>query len=259
MTYLMESASEGTRLRAKTDAARVLDELISTGLAEGAVALDAGCASGAVTEVMAARVGPRGRVYGVDLSQERLAQARAQGTAGARFLRGDLARLPLADSCVDYALCRLVLEYVAEPKPLVAELLRVTRPGGRVVLVDVDGYGAFHYPLTEERRAAVETIAALLERAGFDAYSGRKLFHYLQSAGAREVEVQVRPYHLKAGAPDETFAANWTYKLRTLAKLGHWALGRDEYDRCAGVVLDMLHDPAVLSYSTLFLATGRRA
>ena len=258
MTYLMESSSEGTRLRQKTDSARVLEELIATGLETGAVALDAGCASGAVTDVMAARVGPRGLVYGIDLSQARLAQARAQGAANTRFLRSDLARLPLADACVDYALCRLVLEYVPEPMPLVAELLRVTRPGGRVVLVDVDGYGAFHYPLTEERRAAIETIAGLLSKAGFDAYSGRKLFHYLQKAGATDLEVQLRPYHLTAGLPDQALVANWTYKLETLARFGHRALGRDEYDRCAAALLELLQDPSVLSYSTLFLVSGRR-
>jgi len=257
MPYLMESSSEGTRLRAKTDLRAVEEELRLTGLREGATALDAGCASGAVTSAMAALVGRTGRVYGLDLSHDRLLQAR-ESCGEARFLRGDLGHLPLSSGSVDYALCRLVLEYVPKPQPLVAELLRVTRPGGRVVLADVDGYGAFHHPLTEERRAAVETVGKLLERAGFDAFVGRKLYGFLRAAGADRIAVHVRPYHLKVGSADETTLANWSYKLKTLAKLGHHTLGVEAYDRAASALIDMLRDPEVLSYSTLFVVEGMR-
>lgn len=257
MAYLMESTSEGTRLKAKTDLRAVEEELTLTGLRQGQTALDAGCASGAVTSAMAARVGATGRVYGLDLSHDRLLQAR--GSCGqARFLQGDLGHLPLASASVDYALCRLVLEYVPKPQPLVAELLRVTRAGGRVVLADVDGYGAFHHPLTEERREAVETVGKLLARAGFDAFVGRKLYGFLRAAGAERIEVHVRPYHLKVGTADETTLANWSYKLRTLEKVGHQLLGRAAYDRAASTVIDMLRDPEVLSYSTLFVVEGTR-
>jgi SAM-dependent methyltransferase len=257
MAYLMESPSEGTRLRAKTDLRAVEEELELTGLCAGAVALDAGCASGAVTSALSALVGPGGRVYGIDLSQDRLGQAKAT-CPGATFLRGDLGHLPLATASVDYALCRLVLEYIPEPQPLVSELVRVARPGGRVVLVDVDGYGAFHHPLTDERREAVQTIGTLLERTGFDAFVGRKLHGFLRAAGVERIAVHLRPYHLKVGSADSTTLSNWTYKLQTLAKLGHWALGREAYERAAGTVLEMLRDPEVLSYSTLFLVAGTR-
>ncbi|GAC1604536.1 MAG: hypothetical protein NVS4B10_17570 [Myxococcales bacterium] len=257
MPYLMESSSEGTRLRAKTDLRAVDEELGLTGLREGAIALDAGCASGAVTSAMAARVGSAGRVYGLDLSQDRLREAR-QACGAARFLRGDLQHVPLASGSVDYALCRLVLEYIPKPEPLVAELLRVTRPGGRVVLADVDGYGAFHHPLSEERRAAVETVGKLLAQAGFDAFVGRKLYGFMRAAGAERIQVHLRPYHLKVGMADEAAVANWSYKLRTLEPLGHRALGREAWDRAASTLLGMLRDPDVLSYSTLFLVEGRR-
>lgn len=257
MAYLMESPSEGTRLKAKTDQRAVEEELRLSGLRPGAVALDAGCASGAVTSVMSSIVGSEGRVVGLDLSSARLREARAGGGRGA-FVGGDLGKLPLASGTFDYVLCRLVLEYIPEPQPLVEELWRVTRPGGRVVLADVDGYGAFHHPLTEERRAALETISTLLERTGFDAFVGRKLYGFLRKTGAERIHVHLRPYHLKVGAADEATLANWTYKLQTLAKLGHRALGKDAYEAAAGAVLGMLRDPEVLSYSTLFIVEGVR-
>jgi SAM-dependent methyltransferase len=253
--YIMESEREGARLTAKTDLAAVREELELTGLGPGARALDAGCASGAVTREMAARVGAAGRAVGVDFSIERLRLAAERPAANLRYLRATLGALPFPDGSFDYALCRLVLEYVREPAPLVAELVRVVAPGGRLVLADVDGYGLTHYPLTGERQRAIDALSGLLARTGFDPYVGRKLPSLLRQAGVPEVRVHVRPYHVVAGAVPTSTRCNWQYKLETLAPLGRQQLG-DAYARHAACFLELLDDPTVFSYSTLILAEG---
>lgn len=259
MPYLMESSAEGTRLKAKTDRTLVTEELALAGLRRGMRALDAGCASGAVSLAMAETVGPEGSVLGLDLSLPRLREGRAEQSHGGAlsFVQGAIERLPLRAQGFDFVVCRLVLEYVKEPLPLVRELVRVTRPGGRLVLIDVDGYGAFHHPLEGARKAAVEVVQQLLLRAGFDSFVGRKLYSFLRSVGFQEIDVHVRPYHLVAGAAPEAVLANWRYKLDTLAPAARKALG-PQWDAHAAALLEHLRDPETLTYSALFIASGVR-
>ncbi|WP_282697119.1 class I SAM-dependent methyltransferase [Streptomyces sp. CC208A] len=106
---------------------RILD-----GLAPG-VALDAACGTGRQTRALAAR---GHRVIGVDQSPHMLEKAR-EHTPTAEFRVGHLERLPLDDDSVDLAVCSLALTHLAELDPAVAELARVVRPGGRIVVTDM--------------------------------------------------------------------------------------------------------------------------
>jgi SAM-dependent methyltransferase len=96
-------------------------------------ALDAACGTGRHT----AHLVERGhRVVGVDGSPEMLARARS-AVPGARFEEGDLSQLPLDDDSVDLAVCALAFDHVADVAGPIAELARVVRPGGRVVISDI--------------------------------------------------------------------------------------------------------------------------
>jgi SAM-dependent methyltransferase len=258
MTYIMESEREGARLAEKTDLETVRQELALTGLTVGQRALDAGCASGAVTREMAARVGAGGRAVGVDFSYDRLHLATERPAPNLSFARAAVDQLPFSDGSFDYALCRLVLEYVREPAPLVAELARVVAPGGRVVLADVDGYGLIHHPLTAERQAVLDALGELLRESGFDPYVGRKLYGLLRGAGISDVRMHVRAYHVVAGQVDALARRNWQYKLETLTPLGRRRYG-GAWESYAAQLLELLDDPEVFSYSTLILAEGIKA
>ena len=259
MAYLMESADEGTRLAAKTDRAIVDEELALTGLRTGTRALDAGCASGAVTLAIADRVGPTGVVTGVDLSAERLEEARLRLGDRATFHCARLEQLPFEAGAFDYVMCRLVLEYAAQPQPIVDELARVCAPGGRVVLADIDGYASFHHPLAGERAEAIEAITALLRKTGFDPYVGRKLYAFARAAKLQNVRVHVRPYHVIAGPIDSIGLENWRYKLQTLAPLGHRELGAARYDAYVKALVELLLDEDAFTYSVIMLAVGDKA
>ena len=95
--------------------------------------LDAACGTGRHSVWLAAQ---GHEVVGVDASADMLARARAK-LPQARFEQGDLTALPLADASVDLALCALALVHLPELAPAFAELARVVRPGGRVVISDV--------------------------------------------------------------------------------------------------------------------------
>ncbi|MGA4844483.1 class I SAM-dependent methyltransferase [Streptomyces sp. G45] len=109
----------------------VVDTILD-GLAPG-VALDAACGTGRQTR----RLARRGhRVIGVDQSPEMLAKARAN-TPEATFHVGRLERLPLDDDSVDLAVCALAMTHLPDLTTGAAELARVVRPGGRIVVTDL--------------------------------------------------------------------------------------------------------------------------
>ncbi|MFJ2895069.1 class I SAM-dependent methyltransferase [Streptomyces sp. NPDC087218] len=100
---------------------------------EPGVALDAACGTGRQTRALAAR---GHRVIGVDQSPQMIAKAR-EHTPGAEFRAGHLDRLPLDDDSVDLAVCSLAMTHLPDLVPGVAELARVVRPGGRIVVTDL--------------------------------------------------------------------------------------------------------------------------
>ena len=110
------------------------------GAVPGDRVLDAGCGPGFYVAETLERVGPEGTVVGVDASEPMLALAakRCEGHDNVRFEQGDVTSLPVADADFDRALSVQVLEYVADIPAALAELLRVLRPGGRVLIWDVD-------------------------------------------------------------------------------------------------------------------------
>ncbi|GLF92703.1 class I SAM-dependent methyltransferase [Streptomyces yaizuensis] len=96
-------------------------------------ALDAACGTGRTSAALAAR---GYRVIGVDQSPEMLEHARRK-VPGAEFHRGRLEQLPLDDASVDLAVSTLAMTHLPDLRPGVAELARVVRPGGRVVITDL--------------------------------------------------------------------------------------------------------------------------
>ena len=116
--------------------------LVSEALAvrAGEKILDVGCGPGFYVEELLDVVGPDGAVVGVDASPQMLAAAAARCARrpNVDFHHGDATALPVGDASFDAALCVQVLEYVADPTAALAQIHRALRPGGRVVVWDVD-------------------------------------------------------------------------------------------------------------------------
>src|SRR4051794_38886353 len=105
----------------------------------GARLLDAGSGAGDVARRLAAEVGPEGEVIALDFSAATIAAAveRHDGS-NVRYMTGDVSAMTLATDSVDGAWCERVLQHVDDADVAIAELIRVTRPGGRVCLIDTD-------------------------------------------------------------------------------------------------------------------------
>ncbi len=107
-------------------------------LAPGEQVLDVACGTGLVTLPAARAVAPAGEAFGIDVSGRMVEAARRradeQEIPNARFTRMDGEALPIPVSSFDVALCALGLMYMPDPRQAVREMMRVVRPGGRIVL-----------------------------------------------------------------------------------------------------------------------------
>jgi len=101
---------------------------------------DLGCGPGFMARELALAIGPRGRVYALDLSESMLALARRRcaGLPSVELVVGDMTALDLSDSSLDAAVAMQSLAYVPEVTRALAEIARVLRPGGRAVVLDTD-------------------------------------------------------------------------------------------------------------------------
>jgi ubiquinone/menaquinone biosynthesis C-methylase UbiE len=106
-------------------------------LHEGDAALDVGCGTGGDVVALAGRVGPSGRAIGLDFSATMIAEAQrraADAGVAAQFVQGDAHHLDFPDGSFDGCRAERLLQHAHDPRTVLAEMMRVAKPGGRVVI-----------------------------------------------------------------------------------------------------------------------------
>jgi SAM-dependent methyltransferase len=173
--------------------------LDALGLAPGQRVADLGCGSGPLLPLLAERVGPGGRVYGVDRDPRLLAAARevVAPYPWVELVEGDaLAFDPGAP--LDAVHCRLVILHQPEPQAFVAHMAALVRPGGRVAAQEVDADGPTgepvvlcHPPFPALERLGAAYLTSSLRR-GSDSQAGRKLLARFRQAGLADLQTEAQ-------------------------------------------------------------------
>lgn len=259
--YVMESEQEARRLAEQARALSVHGHLLATGLSPGMKALDVGCGPGVITAVIGEVVGRQGSVLGLDLHPQRLEEARAYCASlpQCSFRQGDIRKLELPDDTFDYVWCQFVIEYLSQPSGAVDELIRVTRPGGRVVVSDVDALGLHNWPISPQLEEGCRKFVAALAAVGVDLHAGRKMFHLFRRAGLEQVRVHLAPLWVVAGAADARLMSDWKQRFETLEPIVSPAFGGAQgyWDFCEQY-LGLLSDPDALKYAVLLITEGQK-
>ena len=155
-------------------------------LNKGETVLDLGSGGGIDVLLSANRVGPRGFVYGLDMTDEMLALAESNrtkmGAVNVKFLKGVIEEIPLPEQAVDVVISNCVINLSIDKGQVLREAFRVLKPGGRFAVSDVVVRGKMDEALRADREAYVGCVAGALE---VDEY--RRL---LTEAGFEDVEIQ---------------------------------------------------------------------
>jgi len=166
------------------------------GLRPGEVVLDLGSGGGIDVLLSAKRVGPTGKAYGLDMTDEMLSLAnenkRKAGAANVEFLKGEIEHIPLPDASVDVIISNCVINLSADKDQVLREAFRVLRPGGRLAVADVVTRGEIRPEIRRSVLAWVGCVAGALDE---DEYRGK-----LAAAGFVDVDIEPTRIYTAADA-----------------------------------------------------------
>ena len=267
----MESEKESERLQVKNNRDNTARQLIATGimsLKKDPHLVDAGCGIGHVAEVMGDTIENRfwfSRITLLDCSEKRLSEAKSRldgkHNAEHQYVPCDLSHIPLPSRSVDYVFCRFVFEYLSDPQAVFDELYRIVKPGGKLVVGDLDYNCMTHYPLDLKLEEDLFSVMRILqENRFFDPYAGRKLYSFFHRAQLNGIKVHFYAHHLFYGDLPEADEFNWLAKIEQMMEYQRNGTIRFEFD-LGGFkkkFLEFLKSPGRFSYTPLILVEGRR-
>lgn len=175
-------------------------------LGAGDAVLDVGCGHGSCAPLLAERIGPSGRIVGLDASQLMVAEARRRFDGSGlpvEFRAGNALALPFGDATFDAARSDRVFMFLDDPRKALSELVRVTRPGGRIVITEGD-LGTHSIDSSDVATTRI-VMAALSDRTP-NGWIGRRLRAMFIDAGLGDTDLQLIPIA-------STSFAEWSHRL----------------------------------------------
>jgi SAM-dependent methyltransferase len=235
--------------------------LAGVGIPPGSTCLDVGCGGGDVTFELARAVGPSGRVVGVDRDRTKLEIAQREAgdlrLSNMVFDDRDLTAWQPGES-FDIVYARFILTHLASPAALVATLCRCIRPGGAMIVEDIDFRGHFCEPDCPAFRRYVELYTRTVQNRGADPNIGPRLPALLREAGLHRVEMSlVHPAALEGGVK---LLCCVTLETIADAVLEDGLVTEQELGKTIEELYTFARDPqTVMGGPRVFQAWGRRA
>jgi arsenite methyltransferase len=181
-------------------------------LKSGETVLDLGSGGGIDVLLSARRVGPTGKAYGLDMTDDMLALARENqrqaGVENVEFLKGEIEKIPLPDGSVDVVISNCVINLSADKDRVLREAFRVLKPGGRFAVSDVVVRGEVDERVRKSMLLWVGCIAGALEEREYTAKLTKAGFADASIEPAREYSIEdARQFLVEAGIDADAIAA----------------------------------------------------
>ncbi|HEV2028060.1 MAG TPA: methyltransferase domain-containing protein [Candidatus Dormibacteraeota bacterium] len=256
--------AELTRLRAQAaeyeaSARWLLDAL---GIQPGARVLDVGCGPIGILGLLSERVGPRGKVVGLE-REPRFAQMAKQeverlGLTNVVIVEADALNSGLERESFDLVHERLVMVNVPEREPLLSEMLALTAPGGAIALEDIDNVSWLCHPEHASWTTLLDAFHTIHRAGGGDPFIGRRLPALLRSAGVLDVQAHVQAELPEPGQYRRTHLISLVQSLRPKL-IGMRVMEAEEPDSHIAALTSHLADPNTLVIEKLLVqAWGRK-
>jgi len=252
-------AGEIERLRVQAEA--LAADAAIMGVAPGWRCLDLGCGPGGITAMLADKVGPSGRVVGVDADPVFLEHARTQALSADRanveFVAADAYDTKLPGGAFDLVHVRFLASTAGEPERLFREAARIVRPGGCVAFQEPDISTLRCFPEHPAWDRLRDAIAEAFARVGGDVKLGRRLYSLARRAGLEDI--QYRPFlvGVRSGDPMTDYMPTTAESMRG-ALLQHGLTTQVDLDSAIAACRSHLAQPdTVFTTYTVIQVWGR--
>ena len=260
---LGRDSDESARLRRQSDELRPqsTELLARIGLVPGQSAIDLGCGPSGILDLLSAAVFPGGHVVGLDADPAHTTMARQhaseRGLLNVDVVTADARHTGLPQDRFDLVHGRTVLVTIPEPEEVLAEMVRLARPGAWVASQEPDIENAFCYPPLPAWDRLVEIFRAGFSRSGADPLIGRRLPELYRQAGLEEIEVVVHAPVYPAEHSRRTILPDLVRSLRPMIlELG--LSDEPELSELDQAVRAHLADPRTLTLAHLLVVTWGR-
>jgi trans-aconitate methyltransferase len=261
---LGSNPAESARLRRQSEELRpqTAELLDHVGLEAGQSAIDLGCGPSGILDLLSAAVSPGGRVVGLDADPVHTAMASQYvgelGLANVAVVTADARHTGLPSDSFDLVHARTLLVTIPEPAEVVAEMVRLAKPGGWVASQEPDVEHALCYPPLPAWERMREIFRAGFGRSGADLRIGRRLTEVHRQAGLADVEVAVYASAYPAGHSRRTIVPDLVRSVRPMIlELG--LCDERELAELDQTVREHLADPHTLMMPHLLIvAWGRK-
>jgi SAM-dependent methyltransferase len=212
---------ERLHLQSKAMAPDTLAMLDRFGHMGGWNCLDVGCGPGGITDLLSAQVGPAGRVIGLDMDSEFLEHARRNAPNNVAFRLGDAYGSDLPSGAFDLVHMRFLASTAGDPERLIAEAVRLARPGGIVALQEPDGTTLNCYPPHPAWDRLKSAFLAAFKGVGADLELARRLYSLACRAGLKDVQYRTAMLGVRSTDPMVDYLPSTVESLRgVILKLG---------------------------------------
>jgi len=252
MAYILENVKEAERLelQKKIQAYSIEEELKEVDLNYKNI-LDAGCGGGDVSHYLIAN-SINSKISGCDFSDIRVAHAKKKNPSGS-FFKSSLEDIEAEDNSFDLIVCRYVFEYLPDPTKVLKEFKRVCKPGGEIIVIDIDGvFKNFHTSNLEFNNDLNHLVAQL--KVDLDA--GRKISSFFHLAGISQFDCSMSSFHFK-GEELELEKENSEMRLNAIEPELLKAFGEKKSKEFSRNYLLLLEHRASVMFFNKFIVRGR--